>query len=390
MIVGNYTSVNSYLNFNNIVPILTNTRNLIARTATVFRNFLQTIFNKTYYFPKKILAICNNELQSRFSFTKLKGVLCPTINMAQKSVIWRDENISKSKEFVELVTNPDYPKAKGLLPLESEVIKKLKESPIEGKTSAICCGIALFVIKYLLSNKPDSEAALIHLINQFRKGFPAEACALQHLYQTLLPLEFKLPSKDQIDLKKCKDEAKNELEHETAQDYERLTKIAENSNEKIFDEELAKIEAAFAEKSKKVETDFTKMSLYKKKVGKLNYISSAIDIILKRHSTEQYHEADFEGIINSKEQKDKFNNLENGYYLLGFKLDKRGHAINYIKREFGSYLLDSNTGLIKCDPHAPAEKLCELLNQYKGRLKENGEREHFLEIHQIHRYQLTL
>jgi len=212
---------------------------------------------------------------------------------------------------------------------------------------------------------------------------------LQHLHQTLDPYESKLPSKDQSDLDKCIDEAINEFEHEAAQDCERLKESVKNSGyskeEKLYilNEKIAKIQAAYAEIYKKVKTDLTKMHSYKFTVGRLDYISSAIDIILKRHSTEQYHEADFEGIINSKEQKDKFNNLENGYYQLLFSLENIGHSIVYIKREFGSYLLDSTIGLIKCDPNAPAEKLCELLNldHYKGMLKENGEREHFLEIH---------
>lgn len=107
----------------------------------------------------------------------------------------------------------------------------------------------------------------------------------------------------------------------------------------------------------------------------MEQISSLIHLQLRNDTS--YENSNFKEISKNTEVQKKFNNLKNGYYLLIFNTrSDNNHAIAYIKKKFGSYILDSNFGLIKCD-HNPVNTINKLLDWYTP-LSEKGSFEHHL------------
>lgn len=382
-----YSSVNSFINLKNVLTCLPKS---VTRVASIFNNFLKMIYRKIHYAHRKLYAIYLNEIRTRISPGHLSGIVCQTINIAKKSVIWREEDLCKTKEFINLISNPKYSQAKGISALNLEDLNKLREYPIEGAvTNGICFGSSLWIIKSLLKNEVNSEAELIQFSRQYKDGFPAEAAALQNLHRALIGYDSELSLKEQEALNRVlsEEQAKGriELEQEKLHLKDRLKGLSLEEAKRIVQTEVIDARAAIDRKIMTLKAKLTEMHLYKDKADKLNYVSAAIDLKLKKHPIEKCHKVNFTGILTNQEKNNKFNILKNGYYQVLFKVgDKGGHSIVYIKKEFGSYFLDPNYGLIKCAPNASVEKLCELLKMYKGRPIENGEREHFLEVH---RYQ---
>lgn len=382
-----YSSVNSCVNFKNFFTHLTK---LVTRVASIFYNFLKTIYHKIHYASKKLYAICLNEIQKRISLYHLSGTVCQTINIAKKSVIWREEDLCKTKEFINIISNPVYSQTKGISTLSLDDLNKLRKYPIEGAIAdGICFGSSLWIIKSLLKNEINSEAELIQFVRQYKDGFPAEASALQNLHKALIGYDSELSLKEQEALNKVlSDElAKGfmKLEQEKVGLKDSLKGLNPEEAKRVAQAKVVETMASINRKITALKAKFTEMHLYKNRADKLELVATMIDLKLKKHPIEKCPKVNFTGILTNEEKKNRFNILKNGCYQLLFKVgDKGGHSIVYIKKEFGSYLLDPNYGLIKCDPSAPVEKLCELLKMYKGRPTESGEREHFLEIH---RYQ---
>lgn len=313
-------------------------------------------------------------------------VLCRAQNIAQKSVIWRGEDLKKSKEFTALFADREHCVKKGLSQLAPSEIEELKKYPMKGAdTTGICFGASLWTIKLLLSKQIKSEKELIQLLDKYKNGFPAEAAALQNLHMAFVGYKFQLSEKEQEAASYEVDEAQQEFLHEIEQkriDLEnRKESLSREEYTRLFLQIIKETEESIPHKIAELIANVEQLYLYKSKTSRLERVAALIDLKLK-HKIEKRERSFFTGIIHKKEMQDKFNQLKNGCYQLRFRTsDKGGHSIVYIKKDFGSYLYDPNFGLIKCTTDNPSKRLCELFKKhYKGKTIENKKREQFLEV----------
>lgn len=318
------------------------------------------------------------------------STLCSVRNIAKRNVIWHEKDVKKSKEFINVLKDPKYLKQKGFKELDADDSTKLQNYQIIGaKTTGICFGASLIVIKALLSHDIKNEKELVELIKKYKDGFPEEAAALQNVHTTLIGFDQKLTLEEKEviaqQIEKAKQEYWAEIEQKKTalmskkdsmprQEFARL--VMELPNE-IKNEQ----EKVIPQKIEVLRKKTVQFVIYKHKTDHMQRVASLIDLKLKQRLN-KFEKADFHGIIEDKLIQTKFNQLKNGNYELGFRVnDKKGHSIVYIKRDFGSYLLDPSIGLIKCSLEDPSKRLCELFREYyPGKTLENKKRDQCLEI----------
>ncbi len=105
---------------------------------------------------------------------------CTCKNIAKLHVIGQEKDLKKSREFLGMVMDPAYCKAKGVEVLSDEDRAEIAKKAVKGaRTKGICFGASLMVVKKLLSSQIQSEEELVKALEVYRDGFPAKAAALQ-------------------------------------------------------------------------------------------------------------------------------------------------------------------------------------------------------------------
>lgn len=287
---------------------------------------------KIVYTSKKILSIY--VIHNLFKPMQFFGppVLCRLKNIAAKSVIRNEEDKQKFRDFVELLKNTEYLKKKQLKELTPKQISFLQSySDQSAHSLGICWGASLFLLKKLLSNVINSEEELVNLFRPYKKGFPAEASALQSISTAFKECKLKFPIND----KAMSEREINELLNLKPQGINELTVV----NNKL--KELVRKMKEETEESLSAELG----------------TASLIDLTFKSKNPFIYGDAE------KKETQEKLNKLDKGYYLLSFGPKYFGHAILFIKKDFGSYFVDPNTGLIRCENLDTGSELSKLVKK---------------------------
>ncbi len=223
--------------------------------------------------------------------------ICHVRNIAKKSVIRNEDDVKKAKEYIRQV-------------IGDECLQVTNFQVRGAKADGICYGASLFLIKGLLEAPVHSEKELIHFVCQFKKGFPAEAAAVQILLNAYTSCELYI------------------RKTETLEQFLKGVRLQKADTEEALN---------------KIKNDVLRKDLEESDLNELkkwNHIASVLNLKLVRSSMRAC----------SKEQ---FNHLPNGIYMLSFKADAKRHSIVFLKMDFGSYFLDPSTGLERCDAKNP-------------------------------------
>lgn len=306
-------------------------------------------------------------------------------NIARKDVIWKGEDLKKSKDFLSRLTDPNYIRDKGFGTLTNEELVDLKKSHLKGSVvGGVCFGASLAVIKLLLSSNLQNEQDLKNRLKQFEEGFSDEVAGLQSMHAAFIGYDFELNQKDQEEITNKGDKLREKFFEKKEQMKANLVEAKKTLSPQEYQAKITEVLQELQKDSANKIFTFGKklieITCYQRKSHRVNIVASLIDLKLK--TVKYYKNAHFAGIHHKKKQQEKFNNLKNGYYQLCFKADEKGgHSIVYIKQDFGCYLFDPNFGLYKCSSTNPAESVCELFKKfYPGKKLENNHHEHSLEI----------
>lgn len=264
-----------------------------------------------------------------------KAVLCPTRNLAKKGVLWRGEDKKEGRRLIAKVCRDSLQRRQPFIPLDNEQINQLQKAPCETFQSGICTGASLWMAKQLLRAKPKNELELIRCISSCREGFPAEAAGLHELERGLKFATKSLSSRQQAFLDGLLECSKEEL-HKWAK------------NEQKSEEQTALLWAA-KKREKEIECRFLFAS------NRYWIMASAADLTVE--SFNKPSPRFFPHLATNLNGQDEFNRLPNGCYNLFFAQ----HTIVYLKKSFGSYVVDPDIGLFKC---SNAKELCEHIAPY--------------------------
>lgn len=314
------------------------------------------------------------------------SALCAVKNISRKSVIYREDDIKKSDEFMDIFTDQEHCVVRGINKLEKFDLDHLKKYRAKGAiTNGICFGATLVFIKLFLEKDISTEKMLVDFAKQFQEGFPKEATALQniHLAYTACARGRSLNDRVKInrDLIRVK---KNFLRLFSFKEGDVKKKHLNNeiSCVGLLQNDAGELHKSLPAMEEKIHKQAMPLERYNQKRNRLNRIAVLIDLKIKK-TISSLNDVCFTGIIHNKDIQKKFNSLDHGCYQLLFRTGETGgHALVYLKMEFGSYILDPNFGLFLCPPGDPAVQLCKLFNaRYPGKKMKNHSREHFLEVY---------
>lgn len=298
-------------------------------------------------------------------------------NIATKNAIWNEHDCKEAQKYITT--------AKKMESLSPETIEQLRNFSVKGAaTDGICYGASLYAIKTLKGKKIKTEDALIKSVENYKSGFPAEAAGLQNLFEAFGAYELTYSPSDIEQLKKKLAKFKQEIMEEKNREIEEINTMVANGSISIEavksrHEEIIK---SLTKSCDEFEAYCRSLILHNKKVIQLEKIASLIDLQLRK-TDDIYESSNFKGISRNTDIQEKFNALKNGYYQVHFITESSGHSIVYIKKKFGSYILDPNFGLIKCDQAKPAHTMIKLLQfeVYSPKSKDNNSVEHNLRVY---------
>lgn len=369
------------------LPVLT--VRLAALVFSIFGNCGKNLSKKTTSLANRMYAILitHNSLDATSLFES--NVLCRIKNIAKKNSIWHQKDIKKTKELIQLATDKNECEKKGLSFLEAEDLERLKNySPQGADENGICFGASLSIIHNLLSHNIQSEKDLIQHLYKYRNGFSSKAAALQNLQMILFESSTTLTEKEKASLDREIEVSKQAFIAETEEKERQLNEKKNNLSREEYSTQFLRIikevEESIPHKVEKLQKNVRKFYQYKNKTDRIRRIAALIDLNLKS-DPEKWDQTFFTNMMRDNTVQKRFNQLELGYYQLSFNVDdKTGHGIVYIKEKFGSYLIDPNFGLFKCNSENPSTNLCELFKRhYKGKKIDKNEKEQFLEIYQF-------
>lgn len=273
------------------------------------------------FIPIQIMKIAGCAL-SCFGFynnfiAKAVKTLAYRLSLACISHVSQDQTHCKHPVLCPLRNSPDistlltYSDQK----LYTELIKKLPYplknkvslSPPPFNTKGICYGASLVIIKALQKEEIRSEEELINCIRPFIYGFPAEAVTLQYIMKFIYPI--------------------------------------------IIESEILSYNGQLIP---------SRHALWNSKATEI--VGRLIDLTPSTYESNTFTTA-LDTPALKEEFKSRFNALESGYYTI-FICSR--HMIVYLKTEFGSYLIDSNKGLIQCEKEDPFIQLNDLLFNYES------------------------
>jgi hypothetical protein len=359
--------------------------NLVLSTL---REYGIWLVEKTGRFAKKLYAILIVHSLSFMTVLFHWNVVCRVRNIAQQKVIWQELDIQKAQDFLRLLTDDkDYFSKKGLVPIDLKEVQ-VKETSLKGAiTDGICFGASLVVIRDLLVMDVKTEKDLIRVIESYKYGFSAESAALQSMSEVFFKYrQGESPENHQTRVEALVSERNSFVKANLDKERDQLIKSEIDGLQ--FTQECERIESDYMEQLKGISVFERNLRLdfsYKNTLSRFALIASLIGLKIDQTAL-QREEMTFKGIRYQAQVRERFNQLPKGRYQVTLSTEHGGHAISYIKTDFGAYLLDPNFGLIKCDLHNPAVKLCELIKKwYPGKLLSDGTKEPFL---QVFRYQL--
>lgn len=369
------------------LPVLT--VRLAALVISIFGSCGKNLSKKTNSLANRMHAILltHNSLDAASLFES--NVLCRVKNIAIRSSIWHQNDIKKTKEFIRLAADKKECEKKGLSPLESDDLERLKNySPKGARTNGICFGASLSTIGDLLSHNIQTEKDLIQHLHKYRKGFSSKAAALQNLQMLFIESKSELTENEKASVDREIEEAKQAFIAETEQKKRELKNKKASLSRKEFSKQflqiIKEVEESIPLKIEKLQKNIKQFLLYKSRTDRIRRIAALIDLNLKS-DPEKWDQTFFTNMMRDKTIQQRFNQLEQGYYHLSFRVnDKGGHGIVYIKEKFGSYLIDPNFGLFKCHLENPSKNLCELFKKHYGGEKiAKNQKEQFLEIYRF-------
>jgi hypothetical protein len=290
-----------------------------------FPSKLKPIFAETLQIANKISLYLSAKLSavsSKLDFVwyyacyrpPIVGGLCSFRNMTTKDVILSGENERATKKFIhvskELLTDPMVCSGLGITLYEREFIQQINACSLpQDPTSGICLGASIIAAKKVMQKEIQTEKELIAVLSAYKDGFPVEAYALQNTYKVFSHAYNALNLRSNVDVDN-----------------------ANHSVEKSGEAQAITIAAMLG--SVDVEFDRT---------------------LDKTHMT--------------KEGESYFNQLENGHYIIAFF----GHAIYYLRTDFGSYFIDPNSGLLSCFNQSPVDALKKIRKIYAEYLGQDEE-----------------
>jgi hypothetical protein len=238
-------------------------------------------------------------------------LLSKTRNVGTRDSVLNGEDLAKAKVFhdalIKNVANP-------------VVAKKLKEIKLKGAiTKGVCFSASLWFIKSVLTAKIDSQEALQKMANECKDGFCSEVSGLQA---------------------NCLKGSKVFLQM-YAEDLKRQG-LAASDIEK---------------RTKKFAVDVMQQDSFMKSTGGFRESFSSIFFGLKIASSEN---SNFLNLETDEFERSQFDELPQGAYSLSFHTALGPHVVTYLKFDFGTYLLDPNFGLMKCE-EKPSKTLVKLL-----------------------------
>lgn len=257
-------------------------------------------------------------------FTSPLPLLMPMRNLPQRKVVRSNADIAVAnilrKRFLALPF------------VDQKLAQGLRKATFHGaKAKGICFGASLYFLKRVLKARCMSEKQLLDLARRYKEGFCAKTAGMHTFYLKLGSLGWD-PEASPTALQGMADLA-------PAQErLPMLQKLAAKTTQ------FARLAQLMGLKLKPPIRDFLRF--------------------------------DCNASVRSQ-----FNALPKGVYELGFLTRSSAHSMAYLNLDFGSYLLDPNRGLMKCDAQNPAKDLVLLLKEYPGRSRYADEGAHQLEVY---------
>jgi phosphotransferase system IIB component len=318
----------------------------------------QKIAEELFHSANRIqLIFYDHRMDNASALISKTEALCLTRNNAKIEVIWSNEDVKKYQELLK-----KYIEQKPIESTEAELLEMSKYTLQGANTDGICQGASLFVIHALQGTILETEEQLVQFIKPWEEGFPAVAAALHNIYGVWLKVHVKRAMKeakpllDKLEISKWLSERKLSMSQRITNMYEiagvwestlQQRGIDQNSLNSKYEKEIDEEERTYKEELNRDQHRFCLL--------KVTLPAQLIGLKLKKDANSQ-DQVLFKDIVNNDLVQDKFDQLDYGNYLLTID----SHARVYIKRDFGSYILDPNYGLLKCSPLKPSEKLCEL------------------------------
>lgn len=304
-----------------------------SMVTSIFRSYTESLTLRLNSLHDKLFAVLIFHNVVEANSISEKNILTFAKNVCRKDVIWNEDDVKWSNEFISQIQDKQFFKAKGLRPLTDKELEKIRDYPIKGAhVEGICVGASLCAIKNLIQEKITNEKELIESLKPFENGFGPFAGALQNLQNPLLKFSYQLEDED------CEE-------------------VLEEFNKKAL---KLKIKDVDNQKNEMLR----EMSKFKNEICILSRIAALIDLKLKC-TIKDYKKASFKGINSNKNIQSKFNKIENGYYQMYLgSCKENAHSIVFIKKNFGSYIFDSNFGLIKCTSQNHGEEVANFINRY--------------------------
>lgn len=305
-------------------------------------------------------------------------ILCKTINVCALQDRWSNQANNLALDYIENASQQSFWEAKGMPEIYTPKMSAIRDYQVpvihemnEHKTlddfiaaavakfsikeqlgQGVCFGACLLLIKQFLTSSVQSEEDLVRLVEPYKIGFPKEAFALMQLQNA-----FKFNKGVYLE------EVNANVIKIRKQTYEKMSVKQTKKNTENPDKFNP---SKFSHKAKCI----VKRIVYA--MNEFAYISPLSAMMNLKVKCDVNHYKQNTVLLSSTNKKDnRLNGLSNGYYMLTTPIHPAAHALIYIKKEFGSYLLDPNYGLIKLEKENPAQEIAEIFNEAYPKVEED-------------------
>lgn len=311
---------------------------IVAVAISIFGEWGQKAANHLRLVADKVYFIHVMHPQYRVKQAPLP-ILVPSMNLARRDVVYNDEDIASANCYRNLILSNQFQTTISSCSFDKECYDKLRAMRFSGaRTQGICQSATLVFIQTVLQRKPSAEEALKKIAAVFEEGFPKEAAGLYEIYDAL-----EVSSRKKI---------KEEMDRE-------FTKVNGLLDKTESQSEIALLMS----RAKDLHTQ-AKRRLLEIKEKTFQVYCSILGMSLKG-SPEKSYACDFTDFSSRKKTQERFDALPLGVYYLGFSTENSGHAIAFLKYDFGTYLFDPNKGLMKCDESKPSSDFTKLSQTYR-------------------------
>ncbi|MCE5318601.1 MAG: hypothetical protein LLG04_14715, partial [Parachlamydia sp.] len=235
-------------------------------------------------------------------YTSPLPLLVPTRNLPQKKIVQTDADIAAANALRKRFLSQPF--------VNGKVAERLKKVAFLGsKADGICFGASLCFLKRVLKMRCVSEQHLKAVAGRYIGGFSAKAAGMQMLYLKLGRVDW---------FPEASTEAKQGIADLMAEDPEQAI------------QRMPALEKLAA------------------KATRYGRFAQLIGLKLKERPMRDFLRFDCDAAMHNR-----FNALPKGVYELGILTRSSAHSMAYLNLDFGSYLFDSNRGLMKCNTQDP-------------------------------------